>query len=203
MPCISRNARIKSLCREGSDRSLRHGHGRYLWVSKDIRHFGILANGCRKRTLEAARYALGCDTPEVPQTDPENQSPCPQCGGSLGLLLYVGHKPLTGLVLEWLKGLEQARAPPQPATRETPAMSGKHARNPAPRCPGTATPPLSPKPGLRSNTQQKLARASLSRQPLSRNRDGHSPTPPSPAPSGTTRANERPQPGDAETPLRP
>ena len=80
-----------------------------------IRHFGILANGCRKRTLEAARNALGCDTPEVPQTDPENQPPCPQCGGSLGLLLHLGHKPLTGLVLEWLKGLEQARAPPQPA----------------------------------------------------------------------------------------
>ena len=81
-----------------------------------IRHFGILANGCRKRTLEAARNALGCDSPEIPEADRDILTPCPHCGGSLRLLLNLGNKPLTGVVLQWIDSLEQARAPPQSGT---------------------------------------------------------------------------------------
>ena len=55
------------------------------------------------------------------------------------------------------------RTGPRPtATRKTHAMSGKHARNPPPRCPGTATPPLSPeaRPPLRPRTQSLPAHPS-------------------------------------------
>ena len=81
-----------------------------------IRHFGILANGCRKRTLEAARDALQCGPPEAPQTDPDSRAPCPHCGGSLNLVLELGHKPLSPIVLDWLDRLDNARAPPNPGT---------------------------------------------------------------------------------------
>ena len=63
-----------------------------------IRHFGILANGCRAETLRAARDALGIheiaalQDPDNPpeNSDPDEQDttldaavPCPYCGGRL------------------------------------------------------------------------------------------------------------------------
>ncbi len=63
-----------------------------------IRHFGILANGCRAKTLRSARDALGIHEnaaqpdPETPHegSDPDEQDttldtavPCPHCGGKL------------------------------------------------------------------------------------------------------------------------
>ena len=118
-----------------------------------IRHFGILANGCRKRTLEAARNALGCDTPEVPKTDPENQPPCPQCGGSLGLLLHLGHKALTA---SSSNGSRASNRPAPHRNPQDPRYERKHARNPPPRCPGTATPPCPRSPASAPARTQSL-----------------------------------------------
>ena len=68
-----------------------------------IRHFGILANGCRARTLESAREALGSigcpddggvddDAPEgeregdeIPQPEAAHVT-CPHCGAALRLV---------------------------------------------------------------------------------------------------------------------
>ena len=63
-----------------------------------IRHFGILANGCRRKTLDAARAALGVTAPEPETHDPADSGapdetcgdedaaeplPCPHCGAPL------------------------------------------------------------------------------------------------------------------------
>ncbi len=63
-----------------------------------IRHFGILANGCRARTLESAREALGTVGYAIPDEMPEDDHDrsrdcepeiaaapiaCPHCGGLL------------------------------------------------------------------------------------------------------------------------
>ena len=81
-----------------------------------IRHFGIFANGCRKRTLEAARNAMRCEPPEPPPAGLDTHTPCPQCGSSLRLVLHLGHKPLSPLVLDWIDRLQKARAPPTAST---------------------------------------------------------------------------------------
>ena len=59
-----------------------------------IRQFGILANGSRKHTLEAARNALCYPSPETPAAGCETGTPCPHCGGSMALLLNPGYRPL-------------------------------------------------------------------------------------------------------------
>ena len=67
-----------------------------------IRHFGILANGCRARTLESAREALGsigCPDEYVDDHAPEGERErdqiaelvaapvaCPHCGAALRLV---------------------------------------------------------------------------------------------------------------------
>ena len=84
-----------------------------------VRHFGIYANGCRRKTLDAARAALGetglgpdaCDTPdsggrdETGGDDIADPLPCPHCGTPLRYLREIP--------AGW-KGRGSGRDPPRP-----------------------------------------------------------------------------------------
>jgi len=88
-----------------------------------IRHFGILANGCRRKTLDAAREALGITGPETPDAadggapdetaseDAAEPLVCPQCGAPL--------RSLREIPPAW-KGPGPGRDPPPPPSTGTP-----------------------------------------------------------------------------------
>ena len=80
-----------------------------------IRHFGILANGCRKKTVAAAREALGQQTDDLPIS----WQPCPHCGGKLRLCHDLGRQAIgrtTKFRVERLTGVHDLpRSAPVPS----------------------------------------------------------------------------------------
>ncbi|MCP4864685.1 MAG: hypothetical protein GY897_12085 [Alteromonas sp.] len=61
-----------------------------------IRHYGILANRCRKQSLEKIRKILAAPPPEKPKDESEetHSYPCPKC--KKGLLIFKGKiEPVT------------------------------------------------------------------------------------------------------------
>ena len=89
-----------------------------------IRHFGILANGCRRKTLDAARAELGenggipenqAPDPAGPETGSDDVAEplcCPHCGT---VLRYLREIPVG-----WKRAVSAGRDPPRPPAPGTP-----------------------------------------------------------------------------------
>ncbi len=75
-----------------------------------IRHFGILANGCRARTLDAVRSSTGTE----PDTTTEDVRVCVQRGAPLRLVLDFGRKRLSPEKRALIDALLRQRGPPTP-----------------------------------------------------------------------------------------
>ena len=82
-----------------------------------IRHFGILANGCRARTLDAVRSSTGA-APDFTDdtTADENLRVCAHCGAPLRLVLDFGRRRLSPEKRALVDALLRQRGPPTPET---------------------------------------------------------------------------------------
>ncbi len=77
-----------------------------------IRHFGILANGCRARTLDAVRSLTSAQTNTT--DDDTGVKVCAHCGAPLRLVLDFGRKSLSPEKRALLDALIRQRGPPTP-----------------------------------------------------------------------------------------
>ena len=79
-----------------------------------IRHFGILANGCRARTLDAVRSSIGAAPDTDDDTTAENVRVCAHCGAPLRLVLDFGRRRLSPEKRALVDALLRQRGPPTP-----------------------------------------------------------------------------------------
>ena len=79
-----------------------------------IRHFGILANGCRAGTLDAVRSYTGAEPDTADDDTTDDVRVCAHCGAPLRLVLDFGRTSLSPERRALLDALLRQRGPPPP-----------------------------------------------------------------------------------------
>ena len=115
--CATAHAATSAASRPGTEN--RSGPDR----PRSIRHFGILANGCRARTLQAVPDSCRRETPPdagdgtgTAEETRDDRPACPKCGSPSELVLTLPERPGDDPddVLDPVRKLVRQRGPPRP-----------------------------------------------------------------------------------------